>query len=964
MRLGVDMTKKVALLIPSMGNVHCFIRMMDSLVNETFYKDLDVFITFNPKEEAEAVASASHCISYSETVARNIGTIRNMPIGINTYLVPRPIGYGGAINHSYRKMVEYENENNINYDYVIFGNDDLIFTPRWLQILVGAAEDDVNNYTSSSGMGNVKRKIEKKYKYGLIGPLSDNVAGEQRIFLGDDTYGNVVHKASNSQKMNRVASFISGFCMMAKRELIEDLKDTLEHPDDGPIDERNFPIGGYEDNDICRRAMLKGWKCKIAHNCFIGHIGHQSLPSEQKNGLANRLNYYLKWEKDTKSDDKKCVAAYRTCIKTVNELAQLISSMINTAPIVDGIGMLLTNNPSEALESYDANMFQQLPPMAQAFLNGCKGADLSVCASMLEKFILAILPKEGKVPVSVKHWDGDFNERDERNETHVIAESMGADYIMSVDTDEFPENRITRTLFRRLLRHPDPSVTHLATGWLNHWETHELLRIDPPFNRMSGARIWKVFPDPLRIEGGTDIGLHCGNCPEYSHLGLRPAAFRFRHLSHVRGVDRWAKMKFYNEIDKEKRLELIGNSDYSHISKQENVRVSIYNPKNGIGAFMLAYEEEDPDGIAGWFDHLYPVSDKLVIVWTGEWNDEDKGWAADYEQTNIPEDKWNNKTGPSWKLAQYLRLFEADIIHSPLEKEKGLAGCRNAGIDYLCENSNNHNISWAVFFDPDEQVSNHPLFFSSLTYYATRNDTHGYLFQFKNLIKGKGEDYSWAPSESIRMFRLDPTGQWRMSGRVHETFEHAANKLKAAGHTPSVSMVKEDYMVINNYGLLNDPEQMAKKLQKYQSLLIDELKENPFKSSAWTSLGMQYLNDGEQEFAKTCLERACMTAGPAYLPFKERALVSLREGLAYLVEARKRLSNSWEWTEVCDKMINVLKQIAPPPPIIETSTNLSEGEEPPYFPYDKIGITDEGNFYIKIDGDSDEGKNKSHKKHD
>ena len=95
-------------------------------------------------------------------------------------------------------------------------------------------------------------------------------------------------------------------------------------------------------------------------------------------------------------------------------------------------------------------MYGQLPNFAQQFLKECEGLSMDAVANLIEKFILKILENSPyKIPVTVKHWDGEFNERDERNETHKICEDMGADYIMSVDTDEFPEDRIDRNLFRR-----------------------------------------------------------------------------------------------------------------------------------------------------------------------------------------------------------------------------------------------------------------------------------------------------------------------------------------------------------------------------------------------------------------------------------------------------------------------------------------------------------------------------------
>ncbi len=131
------MTKKVALLMPTMGKVPTFIPMIDSLVNNTKYP-LTTFATFNPKKED--IIEAGKVMTYSQTVSKNIGALTNNEIEVIADFIPNPIGYAGAINNSYRKMLEYEKENNVQFDYVIFGNDDLIFTSDWLYALIKNAD--------------------------------------------------------------------------------------------------------------------------------------------------------------------------------------------------------------------------------------------------------------------------------------------------------------------------------------------------------------------------------------------------------------------------------------------------------------------------------------------------------------------------------------------------------------------------------------------------------------------------------------------------------------------------------------------------------------------------------------------------------------------------------------------------------------------------------------------------------
>ena len=58
-----------------------------------------------------------------------------------------------------------------------------------------------------------------------------------------------------------------GFCMMFKREMLESV---------GRLDER-FGIGNFEDDDLCRRALARGWRLLIVKDAFVHHFGSQTF---------------------------------------------------------------------------------------------------------------------------------------------------------------------------------------------------------------------------------------------------------------------------------------------------------------------------------------------------------------------------------------------------------------------------------------------------------------------------------------------------------------------------------------------------------------------------------------------------------------------------------------------------------------------------------------------------------------
>jgi|GEM_PF-1475543 len=170
---------------------------------------------------------------------------------------------------SLKRFVFIENKKNLGFpggnnvgmaasrgDYILLLNNDIVVTPHWLEKLVRAAE------LSST--------------IGLVGPLTNEVTGPQRI----KTLGYNVHNLSGlhgfSKKIARDFEGqvedswkVVGFCMLIKREVMEKI---------GGLDLR-FGMGNFEDDDYCMRALLAGFKCQIARDCFVHHYGGRTFKS-------------------------------------------------------------------------------------------------------------------------------------------------------------------------------------------------------------------------------------------------------------------------------------------------------------------------------------------------------------------------------------------------------------------------------------------------------------------------------------------------------------------------------------------------------------------------------------------------------------------------------------------------------------------------------------------------------------
>lgn len=151
-------------------------------------------------------------------------------------------------------------------------NNDCIVTTGWLEGLLEALYDDPAN--------------------GLVGPVSNNVSGEQRVPV---TYSELTSLDGFAwdRRANRELTEtdrLVGFCLLFSREVMERI---------GVLDER-FEIGCYEDDDFCRRAQAGGYRAVIANHVFVHHFGSVTFRGSGADFasimMQNEQRYRDKWE--------------------------------------------------------------------------------------------------------------------------------------------------------------------------------------------------------------------------------------------------------------------------------------------------------------------------------------------------------------------------------------------------------------------------------------------------------------------------------------------------------------------------------------------------------------------------------------------------------------------------------------------------------------------------------------------
>ena len=761
-------------------------------------------------------------------------------------------------------------------------------------------------------------------KVGIVGPVTTAAAGIQgaanaQEVMEINNHDYYAAKWRNEKREEILScSFLSGFCMAFDRECLVDLLMPCPVAGYGPFDSEGYPIAGYEDNDLCVRARDKGWRLAVDYSNYVGHIGHASFDDafpDMQRGMKNRLAYYKKWEEHTQVFPQRLVGVYRVRIGSVHDMHLFKASLTRHAQMLDGVSILLTNNPVRDMPDYpDWKTKVNLEQPEQLFLktlektlgdgeNWKEVDDIDILTKRFETWVAGCLvnapdtrfePKTVKEQLNIKVWTGDFNERDERNKSIEMAYELSPSWLISIDGDECIEDRVRRVHFDRLMTHPDPLVTSYNFGWIDHWNDTRHFRTDAPWGDSgsyqggrNGYRMWRAekVSEQDRIFNGTENGLHCGNLPDRGPQSCRVSGLRWRHFGYVRALDRVQRYKKYKELDPNPDPLMMGGESYSHIVSAEGMRIELFNAQNGIALHMLMYSGTDPGSLASLLDVLYPLVDHIVLVWT---DDED------------PEEAMSDE------LKEYVRLFKADLLHAKLRDEKGVnfAGVRNAAIDHISELNKEHQLGlgWGLFFDPDEHIPWDSG--RAIRRMAETTETYGWLFQFVNPLR-TGQQ---TPSDSVRLHRLEPI--MRMTNRVHESFDKATMAIRKQGGKPALRIV--DHIQFMNAGL-SDPSRIDAKLKMYAQGLIAELEEDPYNGGAWHSLGLQMEAENRLEEAMRCYALACQTSPDSFIGYRSMMSFKLREATAFAVETMKYLSPAHPWYKIGSSILSFLKKAAAPP---------------------------------------------------
>ncbi|MEA3275433.1 MAG: glycosyltransferase [Pseudomonadota bacterium] len=162
-------------------------------------------------------------------------------------------------------------------DYAVLLNSDTVVTESWLDRLLMCPRSDP--------------------RVGLVGPLSNTASWQSvpEVMVDGDWAENALPPGLTVDHMSSLLAaasgrvyprigFLNGFCLLIRRQVIEEL---------GLFDEPNFGAGYGEENDYCLRAHQAGWSLAVADDVYIFHAQSRSYSNERRLALSRQADKNL-----------------------------------------------------------------------------------------------------------------------------------------------------------------------------------------------------------------------------------------------------------------------------------------------------------------------------------------------------------------------------------------------------------------------------------------------------------------------------------------------------------------------------------------------------------------------------------------------------------------------------------------------------------------------------------------------
>lgn len=515
---------KYSIIIPVFNQLPHTLACVDSIFRNT--TDFELFITDN--------GSTDETPGYLQSLVAQHPNVQ-----IVTFL--ENMGFATACNAPLMKAQG---------EYIVFLNNDTLVTPDW-----------TNHLAETFPLAEKELGVNP---VGMVGPVSNNAAGIQGIKTDPYTPDTLDRNAKEHYEKNKGAvhlgGFLSGFCLMAKKECINEV---------GGFDEK-FLVGGWEDNDLCLRAWRLGWKTAINPAVYIHHAGQTTLNSlgipYAPQFRANQLYFYDKYYDDHS-----------------RELAVVVRVRNNP----EGLRQMLTS----------ASTFAD-----QLFV---------VCDRCTDE--TAEVAKSFRKTQKVIELNEDFNEYRDRTILLKEAEQAGAHWTLSLDADEKMEDSFTREKAQELMCPIDPQVMGYGFNVFNFFLGKTHYRTDGTFGQLWGVRMWKNLPRQKIRDLGHD-GLHCTHGPMLPQSYIKQIRPRLMHFGYDSPEKCHRKYTFYTETDPNPDPIAAGPQGYKHLISS-TFTLNEWRPKNDLALAVIAKDEEI--NLFALLSNTAHLFDEIIVVDTG-----------------------------------------------------------------------------------------------------------------------------------------------------------------------------------------------------------------------------------------------------------------------------------------------------------------------------------------------------------
>jgi GT2 family glycosyltransferase len=284
-----------------------------------------IIVSYNGLEETTALCLQSIFSQTSHPAYEVIVVDNNSSDGTQEYLkslAEREPRLRLVLNTSNRGFAGGNNDGirAANGDFLVLLNSDTLVTVDWLPRLVNA--------------------LEKDCSIGLVGPVSNAVGNEQKIYTSGTTVDEILAEGLKWSEMSKGDAFdterLGFFCVALRRDVLKVV---------GFLDEA-YDLGFYEDDDFCIRVSKAGYRLVCLEDVFVYHRGSASFKKApkatkellKKNRKLLEAKFNLRYRPSHPRDRQLAlVESYLASLGNFLNDARLVEKINNRMHILDGL---------------------------------------------------------------------------------------------------------------------------------------------------------------------------------------------------------------------------------------------------------------------------------------------------------------------------------------------------------------------------------------------------------------------------------------------------------------------------------------------------------------------------------------------------------------------------------------------------------------------------------------------------